>query len=92
MEPTTAVEDDSASTTSSVSRPQTPQVMPDLPGPDVPADDVAAAAVTAASALPPPAPKSKRQKEPLNLTEEQEQDVADWHRPQEMLYNRRLAE
>ena len=93
VEPTTAVEDDLASTTSSVSRPQTSQVMPYLPGPDVPADDVAAAAVTAALALPPPAPKSKRQKkEPLNLTEEQEQDVADWYRSQKMLYNRRLAE
>ena len=67
------------------------QVMPDLPGPVVPADDVAAAAVTEALALPPPAPKSKRQKkEPL--TEEQEQDVADWYRSQEMLYNQRLAE
>ena len=92
--PTPAVEDNSASTTSSVSRPQTLQIMPDLPGPDVPADDVPAeAAITAAAALPPPAPKSKRQKkEPLNLTEEQEQDVADWNRAQEMRYNRRLAE
>ena len=68
-EPAPAVEEDAGSNTSTVSGPQNPQGMPDLPGPHVPAAE-----------------------EPLNLTEDQEQDVADWYRAQEMLYNRRLAQ
>ena len=31
-------------------------------------------------------------KPPFHLTEEQEQDTADWYRSHEMLYNRRLKE
>ena len=85
--PPAAVEEDAASNTSS--RPQSPQGMPDLPGPVVPA----APAVPPTAAPPPPAARAKRQKkEALNLTEDQEQDVADWYRSQEMLYNRRLAQ
>ena len=63
--------------------------MPDLPGPVVPAEP----AVPPTAAPPPPAAKAKRQKkEALNLTDDQEQDVTDWYRSQEMLYNRRLAQ
>ena len=92
QEPAPAVEEDAGSNTSS--RPQSPQGMPDLPGPLVPAVEVPAeAAVTGTAAPLPPAAKAKRhKKEPLNLTEDQEQDVADWYRSQEMLYNRRLAQ
>ena len=82
-----AVEEDAGSNTSS--RPQSPQGMPDLPGPVVPAEP----AVPPTAAPPPPAAKAKRQKkEALNLTDDQEQDVADWYRSQEMLFNRRLAQ
>jgi len=82
------------------SRPVSPQV-PDVPVP--PAASVAAPAGESADELageapapggrPPPAPRSKRvRKDALFLTEDQEQDVADWYRSQELLYNRRLAE
>ena len=69
--PPAAVEEDVASNTSS--RPQSPQGMPDLPGPLVPAVEVPAeAAVTGTAAPPSPAAKAKRhKKEPLDLTEDQ---------------------
>ena len=61
--------------------------MPDLPAP------TPAPVAAEAPGLPPPAPRSKRVKKvPLVLTEDQEQDVADWYRSQEMLYNRRMAD
>ena len=85
--------EDAGINTSTVSRPQSPQGMPDLPGPVVPAAAEVPASTAAAAAPPPPTAKAKRhKKEPLNLTEDQEQDVADWYRAQEMLYNRRLAQ
>lgn len=34
----------------------------------------------------------RKRRMPLNLTEDQEQDVADWYRDHEILYNRRLKE
>ena len=87
-----AVEDNvNQSTTTTSSRPVTPQV-PDLPMPDLPAPTPAPVAAEAPG-LPPPAPRSKRVKKvPLVLSEDQEQDVADWYRSQEMLYNRRMAD
>ena len=94
-----AIEEEESTSTAS-SRPLTPQV-PDLPMPDVPVPVAAPAGGTAEAAgeapalegLPPPAPRSKRVKKvDLVLTEDQEQDVADWYRSKEMLYNRHMAE
>lgn len=48
--------------------------------------------------LPPPPPReeptTKRRKrtQPYSFTEQQEQELAEWYRDQEMLYNRRIKE